>query len=156
MQRLMLVVLSAITLALTGCTGGEEKTDTAADTARDIGTDATSDTVTDTTDDTAAADDTGLTGTTPPECADVAADQCAAYGCASIEGFPLISDGAGGLCVDWSSPTAHDCMDADMGCDDAVAVATSPDDPDTLWFFTNLCLPDGWILEASADYPACK
>jgi len=102
-------------------------------------------------------DPTGDTGDTSTDCAAVAPDVCdATSGCAAIRGYPILDDGAGGLCTDWDSPTALGCMDADSGCDDAVAVASDPKAPETLWFFTNLCLPTGWTFIASSDYPTCK
>jgi hypothetical protein len=37
------------------------------------------------------------------------------------------------------------CMSADAACDDAITFARAPDN--TLWWFMDTCIPDGWTSE---------
>ena len=48
------------------------------------------------------------------------------------------------------------CMNDDMGCDDAITYAESPETPGECYGFTNTCIPDGWSECSLGSYPECR
>jgi hypothetical protein len=98
-------------------------------------------------------DDTAVAAT----CANTAVESCEDQGCALIRARELQDDGDGGVCVDWSDETVpKGCMDADLGCAEAEALAAPADDPTDCWWFSNLCLPEGWVSCESTEYGECS
>jgi hypothetical protein len=85
---------------------------------------------------------------TEEDCPDLDVDTCAEHGvCRTIDGKPLVDDGAGGLCVDWEGTPSEPfgCMGADIGCPAAEGYGAPVDDPSACAWFSSLCLPAGWV-----------
>jgi len=132
--RLLMSVSLTACLALVGCTGAD---------GDDSGPDS--------------GPDSGLDSGPPAECADVAPESCdATSGCVAISGYPILDDGAGGLCTDYDSLTPLGCMSSDGGCAGVLTIASDPADPETLWYLTSGCMPEGWTFVESTEYPSCS
>lgn len=108
-------------------------------------------------DETGTPDDTDDSGTAPA-CADLAPDACATRAdCGVIDGRPMHKqDGA--WCVDHDEASQPlGCMEAEDGCGDAETIASSPDAPETCWWFSSTCIPTGWTVceDVGGKYGEC-
>ncbi len=90
-------------------------------------------------------------------CATTDLGSCEALGdCALISARELRDDGDGEVCVDFTAETVpKGCMDAEQGCAEAETLAAPADDPSDCWWFSNLCLPEGWVSCETSEYGEC-
>lgn len=89
------------------------------------------------------------------ECADYSPSECGDHSeCATITARTLHTDTDDDWCVDFSEdPVAVGCMDGDMGCDEALHLASDPEG--TTWWFSNGCIPEGWTMEQWVEVGEC-
>ncbi|MCB9778690.1 MAG: hypothetical protein H6742_09025 [Alphaproteobacteria bacterium] len=151
---LFLPLLILAPLALVAC--GEKDDDD--DTGTGTGTDTDGGTDTDADTDTDGSTDTDSDGGTGDGCEALDPDSCATRDdCAVITARKVVEvDGI--ECIDWdAAPTPVGCMDAEMGCDDAVYLATGPgeDEGSCNWWFSNGCIPDGYTVCSSDTREDC-
>jgi hypothetical protein len=89
-------------------------------------------------------------------CDSLSVEDCGVRGdCATIEGWKVESTESD-ACVDFEIREAKGCMDADLGCDSALALAAPADAPNNVWLFSSLCLPKGWAERDWEDLPDCE
>ena len=80
------------------------------------------------------------------DCSSLGPDECAAReDCSSIGGMMMQPTDDGDFCIDWEAEgSVVGCRD-EGPCGDAESYAQPPDDPTVCWFFSDTCIPDGWI-----------
>ena len=84
-----------------------------------------------------------------PECADLDETSCGAtQGCEPVHGRAQCEVGA---------PTTYaGCRSGAPGCEDVTSCATPPDELGEVWWFPQLCQPDGWTWVGAGDEcPSC-
>ena len=102
--------------------------------------------------DCSAVDDPGLA----PDCKELSVSECeTANTCHVITGSQVVYDDEN-ECFAWANSVEQlGCMDATMGCGDAITLAASSADPTTCYGFSNTCIPDGWIDCVQESFPDC-
>lgn len=114
-------------LAALACIGGDE--------AKDSGS-------VDDTDSTAACE------TLEPSACGARAD------CTALNGRELtIPDTGGAACYDLGSAEPLACLTGEVTCGAAITFATQPDGHGPCYYFTNTCVPEGWV-SCEPDYNA--
>lgn len=107
-----------------------------------------------------AAADGGATtdgGVEGVDCSALSVDECAKEGaCFSPVGWPVLTTDDG-WCVDYSAPPRpQGCIEV-KDCGAAEQPATTEDHPEEcLWYFSAICLPDGWIPCTVGYLPDCE
>lgn len=88
----------------------------------------------------------GGCSTEPTECASLDADACEAdEACSAIGGREIDTD-ADPWCVDFSAPeTPMGCGEVVRACDEAETLAAPAADPAACVWFSNGCIPEGWV-----------
>ena len=77
-----------------------------------------------------------------PDCATIDVDECGTYAhCVGISGYQLDVDDAN-ACYELGEQHIVGCMDAEMGCGDAITFAS--DASETSYWFPSTCIPEGW------------
>jgi hypothetical protein len=98
-------------------------------------------------------DDTAVAAT----CANTAVESCEDQGCALIRARELQDDGDGGVCVDWSDERGPPrARPGARPRPPPPPLAAPADDPTDCWWFSNLCLPEGWVSCESTEYGECS
>lgn len=105
---------------------------------------------------TLMACDTGENPELGMDCLSLPVDECQAEAaCVVIMASQVIVDDEG-ECFLWANSIDNvGCMNVDMGCDDAITYAESPETPGECYGFTNTCIPDGWSECSVGSYPDC-
>jgi hypothetical protein len=105
---------------------------------------------------TLMACDTGDIPEPDTDCVSLSIDECeAADQCTVIMASQVIVDDEE-ECFLWANSIDNvGCMDADMGCGEAITYAESPETPGECYGFTNTCIPDGWSECSLGSFPEC-
>ena len=139
----LLVLLTCLPLAVTGCSGeGEEDDDdTVVDTDTAADADTSSHADTDSDDDADTDTDEGI------DCGAIDVDTCKTESsCDIVYGYPVLDrDGDGVWCVEKDDgPMALGCVDADADCPYSAAWRTPGGDASDECYLFGSCTPSGW------------
>ena len=89
------------------------------------------------------------TGTVLADCAEIGADECGEYShCTSISAYQLDVDDVN-TCYERGEEYVVGCMDANLGCGDAITFAS--DSSGTSYWFASTCIPTGWTEQVELN-----
>jgi hypothetical protein len=106
----------------------------------------------------ALASMTGCWGDRDP-CASLDIDACRADDeCQTINATPIVYDDEVGACMDGGARGPVGCMNGTDAheCGSHIRGAAPPEDPSECYYFTNWCIPSGWVACGwDSGIPAC-
>ena len=91
------------------------------------------------------------------DCTDLSVTDCASReDCAAITASQTVLN-AEEECLDWANSVEDvGCMNAEMGCDNAITYAASAADPTQCYGFPSTCIPQGWSDCNTESLPDCN